>query len=146
MRPRPAWSCSSRCCSCSGCSSRCSRCGSTWSRTKNCVSVDDLDGAIPIAAPNPAELEEAARQRGSERSGDMQLTLAPVETAADDGAPLCLELGEINAQGCATSIGLGPEGVVAVLSNDDSLALEGCRERDAEAAGQMVVAGAGGAD
>src|SRR5207237_6735935 len=98
------------------------------------------------AAPDPAELEEAARQRGSERSGDMQLTLAPVEAAADDGAPLCLELGEIDAQGCATSIRLGPEGVVAVLSNDDSLALEGCAGRDAEAAGEMVVARARRAD
>src|SRR5207248_2296602 len=81
-----------------------------------------------------------------ESAGDVELAFAPVEAAADDGAPLCLELGQVDAQGCATGMRLGPEGVLAVLSNDDSPALEGGCERDAEAAGEMVVARPRGAD
>src|SRR5205823_3642064 len=108
--------------------------------------VDNLDRSVSFAAPDPAQLEESVREGGSESAGDVKLPFTPVEAAADDRTPLRLELREVDSERRAAPLRSGTECVVPIAANDDALPLQSRSKVDAEAAGEMVVAGACGAD
>src|SRR5207253_2138423 len=108
--------------------------------------VDDLDGTVALASTNHAEIEEPARQGRAQPSGDVQLSLAPVETATHDGTPFSLELGEVDPERVTAGPRLRAEHVIAVPADDDLLPLESGREGHPESAGEMVVARARGAN
>ena len=76
----------------------------------------------------------------------MELPLAPVEAAADDRSSLRLELREIDSKRLAATLRSRSDCVVPVAANDDALPLQSRGKLDAEAAGEMVVAGARGAE
>jgi len=108
--------------------------------------VDDDNRAVSIATPDPPELEEAVRESRSESAGDVELPLAPVEAAADDRTALRLELRQIDSERLAPPLRSRAERVAPVAANDDALPLQSRGKVDAEAAGEMVVARARGAD
>ena len=76
----------------------------------------------------------------------MKLPFTPVEAAADDRTPLRLELREVDSERLAAPLRSRTQCVVPVAANDDALALQSRGKVDAEAAREMVVAGARGAD
>src|SRR5206468_298631 len=58
----------------------------------------DRDRAVCLPALDPAELEEACCECGADPTCDVQFPLAPIETPANDRAPLSLEALELDPE------------------------------------------------
>src|SRR5438876_11858611 len=58
----------------------------------------DRHRPVGLPALDPTQLEEPLRERRTERAGDMQLALAPVEAAADEGAAALRQGAEVDSE------------------------------------------------
>ena len=93
-------------------------------------------------AGDPAELETALGKRHAQRAGKMRPALAPIQARPAKGAAAAPQILEIDAE-VQQVFFAGARDHAAVLAEDDVL-VPGQRigQRDAEAAGDMIVAGA----
>src|SRR5262249_1993615 len=105
----------------------------------------DADGAALAVAPDPSELDEPRQQGDSQGAGKVMPPLGPVEAAArqpsyrrPEGVDLDSDLAEPAPAGGCNDIALG--GVIGNGEVTPGLATSG--DGDAEAPGEMVVAGA----
>src|SRR5216684_6755575 len=103
---------------------------------------DDERAAVAHAL-EPAKVEAACGERGAHRAGEMRPPLGPVEARPAEGAAALLRRGEVEAElGEEIDAALGD--LAALVGEHDMAALDqGVGEADAEAAGEMIVAGAG---
>src|SRR5580704_11160864 len=115
-------------------------------RAKAALAVGgNLQRARIADARDPAEFEAAAGERRTERAGQMQPALAPVDTWPAERAAAALDVLKMDAE-VSEEFLAGVRDHAAVFAKDDVFVPgERVGQSDAEPSGNMVVAGARGA-
>src|SRR6516164_5971251 len=94
---------------------------------------------------DPAELKAPAGKSRAKRAGKMQAALAPVHTGAAERATATLDVLEMNAEVGKEFLAGARDHAAVLAEHDVPLPSECVGERAAKTAGDMVVAGARGA-
>src|SRR6185437_11228995 len=102
----------------------------------------DHQRAAVAHALEPAHVEAARRERGTDRAGEMRPPLGPVEARPAEGALLVLRRREIDAEPVEEIDALLSDLAAIVAEHDMATSDQRIGQPDTEAAGEMVVAGA----
>ena len=102
----------------------------------------DLEGAPARQPPDPAPFETALGQSRPESTSKVGLLLCPVETLSSKDAALSLDLVDRNAEIAQEGVTAAGQHEVPSRGADVTCLAKGMRQRDAQSAGEVIVAGA----